>query len=125
MPPKKKASAPLDLIFCAVVRGLDVDAVVPRDLDAVQLGRVARGLGDSGAVNLLVVAEEHLLHAQLLHPLALDGALDVVGGHYAREGALAARVVLLGRALAARAWILRQLERRVRRADLHEVRLVR
>src|SRR5215212_3639285 len=66
----------------------------------------------------------NLLHAELLHPLALDGALDVVGGDYAREGALAARVVLLRRALAARAWVLRQLQRRVRRADLHEVRLV-
>src|SRR4051794_6205267 len=108
----------------AVVRRLDVDALVADDLDAVHLGGITGGLGNARTVDLLVVGDEELRHAKLLHPGTLNGALDVVRGHDTRVGALAGRVVLARRTLAARARVLSQLERRVRRADLHEAGLV-
>jgi hypothetical protein len=126
IPPKKKASAPLDLTLRgqrAVVGRIDVDPVVADDLDAVLFRCVGRGLGDAGGVNLLVIRGVQLLDAQLLHPRALDGALDVVRRHDTRVRALAGRVVLARRALAARSRVLGQLERRVRRADLHQAGL--
>ncbi len=107
-----------------VVRRLRVDRVRADDLDAVQLGRVGRRLGDTRAVHLLVVEDVQLLDALLGHPLGLRRSLDVVGGHDAPVGAVARRVVLLRRALVVRAGVLRQLERGVRRADLQEARLV-
>src|SRR3954451_3146893 len=109
----------------AVVRRLDVDALVAGDRDAVELRGISGGLGNACAVDLLVVGDEHLLHAKLLHPLALNGALDVVCGDDTRIRALAGRVVLARRTLATRAWVLGQLKRRVRRADLHQACLVR
>src|SRR3954470_12287062 len=51
----------------AVVRGLDVDALVACDSDAVHLRGVARGLGNAAAVDLLVVGDEDLLDTELLH----------------------------------------------------------
>src|SRR4051795_3909059 len=123
---ERVSAAGLDLLRQrAVVRGLDVDAVVAHYLDAVQLRCVTSGLGDTCAVDLLVVGLVELLDAKLLHPLTLRSALDVVRRHDTRVGALAGRVVLLRRTLAAGAGVLRQFERRVRRADLHQVRLVR
>ena len=90
----------------------------------MQLRGVTCRLGDTGSVDLLVVCHVELLDSKLRHPVAESGSLDVIGRHDARVRALSGRVVLLRRTLAAGAGVLRQLERRVRRADLNQARLV-
>src|SRR5439155_17678802 len=79
----------------AVVRGVLVDRLVGRDLQALCLGRGGDVAGQAGAVDLLVVEQLDLGAPVLLHKGGQRGALDGVLGDDARVGPLTARVVLV------------------------------
>jgi hypothetical protein len=102
MPPKKKQSAPDDLILAAFARKLAAFGSypsLPRTSRPCWAGDLLDLVGEALPVDLLVVQDVELRAAVVLHVGRLRGGLDVVRGHDAGVRALAGGVVLLRLAL--------------------------
>ena len=99
---------------------LPVDALVGHHREPDLLGGGLEDVGDALAVQLLVVEDEHLLHAEPLGPLGADRALDVVGRDRPEVVHEARRTVDL-RLAGRRALLLGEAGVRVGRSDLGHV----